>query len=168
MSCSIAHLSSSVMHFIRVPLAPHRKSSSFTRVYCPARQHKRSRSILSCGKTPVLRYIMNRVRQSEQISMTSGVSVMFSPGGGVSWEDSTALIAFAKAFQILGSWSSCRKTPVGTMAQLEPSLANLSVTSFFSHKICKYSRPLKLFSNLRSFWQYSSILSSRHDHSLLS
>jgi hypothetical protein len=31
-SCSIAHPSSSVMHFIRVPLAPRRKSSSFTRV----------------------------------------------------------------------------------------------------------------------------------------
>jgi hypothetical protein len=59
-------------------------------------------------------------------------------------------LLLAKAFKMLGSWSSCRKTLVGTIAQLEPSLANSSVTSFFPHKICKYSRPSKLFSNLRS------------------
>jgi hypothetical protein len=82
--------------------------------------------------------------------MTLGDSVILSHGGGVSWDDSAALEAFAKAFEILGSCSSYRKTPVGTMAQLEPSLANSSVTSFFPHKICMYSRPSKLFSNLRS------------------
>jgi hypothetical protein len=70
--------------------------------------------------------------------MTSGVSVILSHGGGVSWDDLAALVAFAKAFEMLGSWSSNRNTPMGTMAQLEPSLANLSATSFFPHKICKY------------------------------
>jgi hypothetical protein len=45
--------------------------------------------------------------------MTSGDSVMLSLGGGVSWDD---LVAFAKDFKMLGSWSSYRKTPVGTMA----------------------------------------------------
>jgi hypothetical protein len=99
--------------------------------------------------------------------MTLGISVMLSHGGGVSWDDSATLVAFAKAFEMLGSWSFYRKTPVGTMARLELSLANSSVTSFFPHKICKYLRPLKLFSNLWSSWQYSSILSARHDHSLL-
>jgi hypothetical protein len=79
--------------------------------------------------------------------MISGDSVMLSLGGGVSWDD---LVAFAKDFKMLGSWSSYRKTPVGTMARLEPSLANSSAASFFPRKICKYSRPSKLFSNLRS------------------
>jgi hypothetical protein len=136
-------------------------------------------SVLSCpmmqsltidlvsGKPPILRYIMNGVRQSEWISMTSGDSIMLSFGGGVSWDDSAAMVAFAKAFEILGSWSSYRKTHVGTVARLEPSLANSSVTSFFPRMICQYSRPLKLFSNLWSSWQYKSILSSRHNHSLL-
>jgi hypothetical protein len=82
--------------------------------------------------------------------MTSGDSIVLSLGGGVSWDDSAALVAFAKAFEMLGSWSSYRNTNVGTMARLEPSLANSSATSFFPHKICKYSRPSKLFSNLRS------------------
>jgi hypothetical protein len=82
--------------------------------------------------------------------MTSGDSVILSFGGGVSWDDSNALIAFAKSFEMLGSWSFCRKIPMGTMARLEPSLANSSATSFFPHKICKYSRLSKLFSNLRS------------------
>jgi hypothetical protein len=82
--------------------------------------------------------------------MTSGVSIILSHGGGVSWDDSAALVAFAKAFEMLGSWSSCRKIPMGTMAQLELSLANSSTTSFFPCKICKYLRPSKLFSNLRS------------------
>jgi hypothetical protein len=80
--------------------------------------------------------------------MTSDDSVIVSFGGRVSWDDSTALIAFAKAFEMLGSWSSYRKTHVGIMARLEPSLANSSTTSFFPHKICKYSSPSKLFSNL--------------------
>jgi hypothetical protein len=84
--------------------------------------------------------------------MTSGDSVMLSLGGGVSWDDSAALVALAKAFEMLGSWSSYKKTPVGTVAQLELSLANSSVISFFPHKICKYSRPSKLFSNLQSSW----------------
>jgi hypothetical protein len=63
--------------------------------------------------------------------MTSGVSVILSLGGGISYDDSVAFVAFAKAFKILGSWSSCRKTVVGTMARLDLSLANSSVTSFF-------------------------------------
>jgi hypothetical protein len=155
------------MYFIRVPLAPHCKSSSFTIVYYPAQQRSHSQSTLSSSKPLVLKYVMNRVRQSEWIYMTSGDLVIFSLGGGASWDDSAILVAFAKAFEMLGSWSSYRKNPVGTMACLEPSLANSSVTSFFPHKICKYSRPSKLFSNLQSSWQYSSILSSTHDHSLL-
>jgi hypothetical protein len=80
--------------------------------------------------------------------MTLGVSVILSHGGGVSWDDSVTLEAFAKAFEMLGSWSSCRKTPVGAMARLELSLANSSTTLFCSHKLCKYSKPSKLFSNL--------------------
>jgi hypothetical protein len=59
------------------------------------------------------------------------VTRLYSLGGGVSWDDSAILVAFAKAFEMLGSWSSYRKTTVGTMAQLELSLANSSVTSFF-------------------------------------
>jgi hypothetical protein len=82
--------------------------------------------------------------------MTSGVSVILSLGSGVFLDDSATLVVFAKAFEMLGSWSFCRKTPMGTIAQLEPSLANSSATSFFPRKICKYSRPLKLFSNLGS------------------
>jgi hypothetical protein len=69
--------------------------------------------------------------------MTSGVSVILWHGGGVFWDDSATLVALAKAFEMLGSWSSYRKIPVGTMARLEPSLANSSVTSFFPRKICK-------------------------------
>jgi hypothetical protein len=147
MSCCIAHPSSGVMHFIRVTLAHHRKSSSFTRVHCPARRRSQSRSTLSSGKPPVPKYIMNRVRQFVWISMASGDSVILSLGGGVSWDDSVTLVAFAKAFEMLGSWSSCRKTPVGTMARLELSLANSSMTSLFPCKICKYLRPSKLCSN---------------------
>jgi hypothetical protein len=48
--------------------------------------------------------------------MTSGFLVILSLGGGVSWDDSTALIAMDKAFEMLSSWNSCRKTPVGSMA----------------------------------------------------
>jgi hypothetical protein len=95
------------------------------------------------------------------------VTRLLSGGGGVSWDDSTALLALAKAFDIVGSWNSCKKTPVGTIAQLEPSLANSSVISFFPHKICMHSRQSKLFSNLWSSWQYSNILSSKHDHCLM-
>jgi hypothetical protein len=78
---------------------------------------------------------MNGVHQSEWISMPSCDSVMLSFGGRVSWDDSAALVAFAKAFEMIGSWRSYRKTLVGTMARLEPSLANSSTTSFFPHKI---------------------------------
>jgi hypothetical protein len=39
---------------------------------------------------------------------------------------------------------------MGTIAQLELSLANSSASVFFPHKICKYPRTLKLFSNLWS------------------
>jgi hypothetical protein len=74
---------------------------------------------------------MNRVCQSEWISMTLGDSVMPLLGGGVSWDDSAALLALAKAFVILGSWSSYKKTPVGTTAWLEPRLTNWSAISFF-------------------------------------
>jgi hypothetical protein len=35
--------------------------------------------------------------------MTLGDSVKLSFGGGVSWDDSTTLVAFAKAFEMLGS-----------------------------------------------------------------
>jgi hypothetical protein len=49
-----------------------------------------------------------------------------SPG-----DDSATLIAFAKTFEMFGSWSSCRKTHVGIVARLEPSMANSFVTSFF-------------------------------------
>jgi hypothetical protein len=80
--------------------------------------------------------------------MTSGDSVIFSLGDGVSSDDSAALVGLAKAFEILGSWSSYRKTPVGTMAQLDLSLANSFMISFFPRKICKYSRLLKLFCHL--------------------
>jgi hypothetical protein len=48
--------------------------------------------------------------------MTSDDSVILSLGGGVSWDDSVTLVAFMKAFEMVGSWSSCRKTPMGTMA----------------------------------------------------
>jgi hypothetical protein len=71
----------------------------------------------------MLKYIMNGVCQSVYIFMTSGDSVLLS-FGGVSWDNSAALEAFAKAFKMLGSWSSYRKNPVGTIAQLEPSWAN--------------------------------------------
>jgi hypothetical protein len=46
---------------------------------------------------------MNGVRQFEWIFMTLGDMVMLSFGGGVSWNDSAALEAFAKAFEMLGS-----------------------------------------------------------------
>jgi hypothetical protein len=59
---------------------------------------------------------MNGVHQSEWISMTSSDSIICSLGGGVSWDDLATLVAFAKAFEMLGSWSSYRKTPMGTMA----------------------------------------------------
>jgi hypothetical protein len=72
------------------------------------------------------------VRQSEWISVTLGESVLLSFGGRLSWDDSTALIAFAKAFEMLGSWSSYRNTPMGNVAYLEPSMANSSAISFFS------------------------------------
>jgi hypothetical protein len=75
---------------------------------------------------------MNGVRQSKSISMTSGDLVMFSLGDIVSWDDSAILVGLARAFGMLGSWSSCRKTIVGTMARLEPSLANSYAISFSS------------------------------------
>jgi hypothetical protein len=64
-SCKMAHPSFGVMHFIRVSLTLHRKSSSFTRVYYPARRCNCSHSTLSSGKPPILRHIMNEVQQSE-------------------------------------------------------------------------------------------------------
>jgi hypothetical protein len=68
----------------------------------------------------------------------------------VDFHDPTDLVTFAKTFEMLGLWSSYKNTHVGTIAQLELSLANSSATSFFPRKICKYLRPSKLFSNLRS------------------
>jgi hypothetical protein len=99
--------------------------------------------------------------------MTADDLDMLSMGGKVFGDDSAALLALANALVMLGSWSSCIKTLGGTIAQLEPSLANSSVTSFFPHRMYMYLRLSKLFSNLRSFWQYIIILSSKHDHSLL-
>jgi hypothetical protein len=80
--------------------------------------------------------------------MTSGDSVMLLGRGRVSRDDSVAFLTLAKAFDILCSWSSYKKTPAGTIARLEPRLANSSATSFFPRKICKYQRSLKLFSSL--------------------
>jgi hypothetical protein len=128
LSYKMAHPSSGVMHFIRVSLALRRKSLSFSRVYSLARRRNCLHSSLSSGKPPVLRYIMNGVRQSKWTSMTSGDSYMLSFGGGVSREDSTTLLALAKALEMLGSWSSCKNTPVRTIAWLELSLANSSTT----------------------------------------
>jgi hypothetical protein len=102
------------------------------------------------AKSSVLRYIMNGVCQFEWISMTLGDSDMLSTNGVVSWDDSVALLALANALLMLGSWSSCMKTPGGIIGRLEPSLANASMTSFFPRKMCRYLRPLKLFSRLRS------------------
>jgi hypothetical protein len=48
--------------------------------------------------------------------MTLGDLDMLSFGDGVSWEDSTTLLALAKALEMLGSWSSYKKTHVGTIA----------------------------------------------------
>jgi hypothetical protein len=76
------------------------------------------------------------------------------------------LLVLSKAFDIVGVYSFYKKTPMGIIARLEPSMANSLATSFFPHKICKYSRPSKLFSSLRSSWQYSSMLSCKHDNSL--
>jgi hypothetical protein len=53
---------------------------------------------------------MNGVHQSKCISMTSGDSDMLSVGGGISWDDSAALLALANALAMLGSWSSYMKT----------------------------------------------------------
>jgi hypothetical protein len=48
--------------------------------------------------------------------MTSGDSVMVSLSSGVSWDDSATLLALASALAMLGSWSSCTRAPVGTIA----------------------------------------------------
>jgi hypothetical protein len=48
--------------------------------------------------------------------MTSGDLVILSLCGEVSWDDSAASVAFAKDFEMLGSWRSYRKTPVGRYA----------------------------------------------------
>jgi hypothetical protein len=83
---------------------------------------------------------------------------MHSFSGGVSWDDSATLVTLDKAFEMLGSWSSCKKIHVGTIVRLELSLANSSAISFFPRKICKYSRPSKLFDNLQSSWHDLSLL----------
>jgi hypothetical protein len=53
---------------------------------------------------------MNRVRQYEWSSMTSGDLDMPSTGGVVSRYDSTNLLALVNALVMLGSWSSYIKT----------------------------------------------------------
>jgi hypothetical protein len=55
---------------------------------------------------------------------------------GVLLGDSDTLVALSKAFEMLGSWSSYKKTLVGTIARLEPSLANSSMISLFHCMIC--------------------------------
>jgi hypothetical protein len=72
--------------------------------------------------------------------MASGDSVVFSFGVRVSMDDSATLAILAKAFEKLASWGSYKKTPRGTIARLELSLANSSAISFFRRKICKYTR----------------------------
>jgi hypothetical protein len=84
------------------------------------------------------------VCQSEWISMTSGDLAILSLGGKVSWDDSTTLVSFAKAFEMLSSWSSCRKTPVGTMARLEPTLANSFATPIFSSQDMHVLKAVKI------------------------
>jgi hypothetical protein len=51
--------------------------------------------------------------------MTLGDSGMVSIDGGVSLDDSVALLALANTFEMLGSWSSCKKIPLATKARLE-------------------------------------------------
>jgi hypothetical protein len=58
--------------------------------------------------------------------MTLVDSDMLLVGNGVSGDDSTTLLALVNAFVMLGSWSSYKKTPGGTIAQQEPSLANIA------------------------------------------
>jgi hypothetical protein len=67
--------------------------------------------------------------------MTSCDLDMLSIGGGVSWDDSAALLALANALVMLDSWISCIKTPRGTIARLELSLANSSAISFFPQNV---------------------------------
>jgi hypothetical protein len=43
--------------------------------------------------------------------MILGDSVMLSVGGRASLDDLDALLALANALAIVGSWSSCKKTP---------------------------------------------------------
>jgi hypothetical protein len=62
--------------------------------------------------------------------MTSGDSDMLFVGGGVSWDDSAALLPLANTFEMLGSWSSYKKTPGETISWLELSFANSSTISF--------------------------------------
>jgi hypothetical protein len=78
---------------------------------------------------------MNGVRQSECIFITLGDSGMLSAGGIVSLDDSVVLLNLANALVMLGSWSSYIKIPGGSIAQLEPRLANTSVTVFPSQDV---------------------------------
>jgi hypothetical protein len=69
--------------------------------------------------------------------MILGDSVMLSISGGVSWDDLATLVALAKAFEMFESWSSYKRIPMGTIARLEPCLANSFVISFFPLRICR-------------------------------
>jgi hypothetical protein len=130
-------------------------------------QRSCSFSSLSSGKPLGLRYVTIGACQSKWTSMSSGDSDLLLVGGIFSRDDSAALLALVNALAILCSRSSCTKTPRGTIAQLKLSLDSSLVTLLHPLRIWRYSRPSKLFSNLRSSWQYISILSSKHDHSLL-
>jgi hypothetical protein len=59
---------------------------------------------------------MNGVCQTECISMNSGDSDMLLVSSGISWDDSTALLALANALAMLGPWSSYMKNLGGTIA----------------------------------------------------
>jgi hypothetical protein len=45
--------------------------------------------------------------------------VMPSFGGRVNWDYSAALLTLPKAFAILSSWRTFKKTPMGAIARLE-------------------------------------------------
>jgi hypothetical protein len=96
-----------------------------------------------------------------------GDSVIFSLDGGISWHDSAVFVALARAFEILGSWISCRKTPVGTMARLEPSLTNSSTISFFLTRYASTRDHRNCFLTCGAPGNTKAFFLSRHNHSLL-
>jgi hypothetical protein len=66
------------------------------------------------------------------------------------------LLALAKAFDIVGSWSSYKKIPVETIALLEPSFANSSVISFFPHILS--SQDMQLLETVEIVFQFVKLL----------